>query len=319
MVKAAGANMSVYPAERLHLARQTLKRHGKSFHWAGLLLAREPAARAATLYAFCRHLDDLADGRDAAAARAGLAAARRDLALGRSAEPSIDAFLRMAAGQPESLAAAVILIDTLAADTGTVQIPTWDDLIRYAYGVASTVGILMCAALDVRNPKALPFAVDLGIAMQLTNIARDVKEDAQRGRVYLPQQASPGELTATGLLEADPLIRQAAQAVIEQVLRRAADYYRSADRGMRFLPWRGRLAILTAARVYEAIGGAVKRRNAYWRGRVYVGTVGKFWHTLRAVAALLGDPRYWSGARPPRHDPVLHRALRGLPGAECTS
>ncbi|MEZ5581514.1 MAG: phytoene/squalene synthase family protein [Candidatus Competibacteraceae bacterium] len=298
-------------------ARLTLKQHGKSFHWAGVLLAPEQAHHAAVLYAFCRTADDLADATDPDTARAGLTAIRQALAQGVSADPTVSAFLRLAAAQQLPMMPAQVLIDTLINDVDAVRLQTWDELLRYAYGVASTVGILMCGVLGVRDSAALPFAIDLGIAMQLTNIARDVLEDAARDRVYLPQEATPISLNPHRLMAGDAATRDAAHNVIQQVLQRADGYYRSADQGMRYLPWRARLAILTAARVYEAIGGVVlARRDDYWGNRCYVGVAGKCWHTVRALGAALSQPCYWRRGQPPHHQRDLHRALQGLPGAQ---
>ncbi|MEE4377930.1 MAG: phytoene/squalene synthase family protein [Candidatus Competibacteraceae bacterium] len=305
------------PPQAESQARLTLKRHGKSFYWAGTLLEPAQAQHAAVLYAFCRAADDLADGTDPSIARSGLSDIRQALERGVSADPTVSAFLQLATEQQLPLMPARVLIDTLIDDVGTVRLQTWDELLRYAYGVASTVGILMCGVLGVRDSAALPFAIDLGIAMQLTNISRDVLEDAARDRVYLPQEATSISLQPQYLVAGDGATRDAAYSVVEQVLRRANGYYRSADQGMRYLPWRARLAILTAARVYEAIGGVVQRRgDEYWRGRSYVGVAGKCWHTTRALSAALSQPGYWLSGKPPRHDPQLHQALRGLPGAQ---
>ncbi|NJN46543.1 MAG: phytoene/squalene synthase family protein [Candidatus Competibacteraceae bacterium] len=309
--------ITALPRQAESQARLTLKRHGKSFYWAGALLEAEQAQHAAVLYAFCRAADDLADGIDPSIARSGLSDIRRALERGVSADPTVNAFLQLATVQQLPLMPAQVLIDTLMDDVGSVRLQTWDELLRYAYGVASTVGILMCGVLRVRDSAALPFAIDLGIAMQLTNIARDVLEDAARDRVYLPQEAAPIRLHPQHLVAGDTATRGAAYAVVEQVLHQADRYYRSADHGMRYLPWRARLAILTAARVYEAIGGVVQGcRDEYWRGRSYVGVAGKCWHTSRALSAALSQPRYWLSGQPPRHDPQLHQALRGLPGAQ---
>lgn len=292
-------------------AARVLKRHGKTFHWASRLLGKQRAQDAATLYAFCRHADDLVD--EASAANRGAALEKLSEEVfgpGGDQQPFRDLARRC------GFATAVVrsFLDGLRTDTETVRFRRRSELLRYCYGVASTVGLLMCDVLEVRDRRARAFAIDLGIAMQLTNICRDVLEDAERGRIYIPM---PDHVTADHLAAGNPGARRLARLYIGETLDLAARYYRSADLGMRYLPWRARLAILTASRTYEAIGKVIRRRgDRYWQGRCYVGRAGKVWHTLRAMGAFVFCPRYWSVARSADHDSALHRALAGLPGAE---
>ncbi|MEL6906790.1 MAG: squalene/phytoene synthase family protein, partial [Planctomycetota bacterium] len=189
---------------------------------------------------------------------------------------------------------------------------TQRELDRYCYRVAGTVGLLMCALFGVDDPRALPFAVDLGLGMQLTNICRDVLEDAERGRVYLPQSVLGVDVTAERLAAREPDALARARTVVEDLLERAECFYRSADLGTPMLPARARYAVLAASRTYEAIGARIRRFPAGGLPeRAYVGASGKALHVLRGVAA---------GALPrrgsPVHDATLHTALRGLPGAD---
>ena len=168
-------------------ARAVLCRHGRTFHFASHLLGATHGERAATLYAFCRHVDNLADeAGDVQAARLALAGVRDALVTGRAEDAWTAAMLRLQASTGLPLAPALELVAGVASDLDAVRIADEDALVRYAYRVAGTVGQMMCAVLDVHDPRALPFAVDLGIAMQMTNIARDVGEDARMGRRYLP-------------------------------------------------------------------------------------------------------------------------------------
>jgi len=297
-------------------ARETLARHGKSFSWASALFSREVADRAAELYAFCRYVDDLADELDPDLAVPRLQAIATDLKYGRSPEPVVQNLTRMLEPGWIGMQAARALVETLLADTGRVRIQSWDDLIRYSYGVAGTVGIMMCDVMRVDDRRALPFAVDLGIAMQLTNIARDVVEDAQRDRIYLPAELFDEPITPVQIISADSSFRERLFEGIRSVLQKADLYYRSADEGLRYLPRRCRLVIMTAARIYEAIGPKIIRsRYYYWQNRIYVGFFGKLFHTMRAISGLTVNPKLWHLGRPPVHQSELHRALHGLPGA----
>jgi phytoene synthase len=167
--------------------------------------------------------------------------------------------------------------------------------------------------MRVKDSAALPFAVDLGIAMQLTNIARDVVDDARNDRLYLPHEMLGKDVEPHHILSGEPSIRQRVANVREQLLGRAVQYYRSADKGIRFIPFRARLAVITAARLYEAIGPRI-RAESTWSSRAFVRDSEKIWRTLCAVGSLLFNPLYWNVGPSPAHDFKLHQALRGLPG-----
>jgi phytoene synthase len=295
-------------------ARRSLARHGKSFHWAARAFSAPMAEEVATLYAFCRTVDDTGDTLSIQTARRKLATIRSDLETGSSNVAEVQNFLELALRRGIDLRLPRLLVDAVASDLTSVRINSWHELIRYAYGVASTVGLMMCPIMNVRNPAAHPFAVDLGIAMQLTNIARDVVEDARRDRIYLPRQVLGESYEADAILDGSAAVRNSVARARQRLLHRAEAYYRSADAGMRFIPLRQRLAVMTAARLYEAIGARVLAASAPWGERAYVDKRSKMLQTLRAVGSLLGNPKYWPAGRFPQHDPKLHRALAGLPG-----
>ncbi len=280
-------------------AAGSLAKHGKSFHWASRFLDASTARDAALLYAFCREADDLAD-------EGCSSLSRRETAELLS---EFDALSRRRGFDP---AVIEVFLGTLRSDSGSVRIRTHEELLRYCYGVASTVGLMMCDVLGVHDARARAFAIDLGIAMQLTNIARDVLEDARRDRIYLPM---PDDIGPAEILAGDPRTRRIARAEVDKALALARRYYRSGDRGMRFLPRRARVAILIASRVYEAIGGVIQRRRGdrYWAGRCWVGRAGKLLHTVRALGSLLFQPRFWRSRSSDPHDCRLHLGLRGLP------
>ena len=300
-------------------ARQTLKRHGKSFSWATHLFSRDTAADVAILYAFCRQVDDLADHAKAGKASQLLEQIRDDLKANRSFFPSVNAFIGLCRRYQIDYRIPEILIDTLQLDTGTVRIERWDDLVRYAYGVAATVGLMMCSVMGVRRQIALPFAIDLGIAMQLTNIARDIVEDARRDRIYIPAELLDQDINATRILAGDVGVMSAVGHARMVLLKRAAEYYRSADLGMRYIPKRPRLAVLTAARLYEAIGQQILSGSVPWGQRAFIDTKGKARKTIGAIRGFLFNPKFRNTGDDPVHDLRLHRAIRGLPGADRRS
>ena len=297
-------------------ARAVMARHGRSFSWASRLLAGSDAEAASRLYAFCRSIDDLADESGPEEGTRRLDALRAEIERGESDDPAVRAYFALEKSSGISREVALRFVDAVAGDLGRVRVADEGELVRYGYGVASTVGLMMCSVLGVRDSRALPFAIDLGVGMQLTNIARDVLEDAGLDRRYVPAAYLPRAVEPQEIRAADARLRGELLCAVYRILDLADRFYRSADRGMRFLPWRARLAILTASRVYEAIGTEIRRRgDRYWEGRVVVGRTRKLWHTARAIGSLLFDPGYWNLGAAPRHPARLHRALRRLPGA----
>lgn len=295
-------------------ATEILRKHGRTFNFARVFLTEVQGQRAARLYAFCRYVDDVADEAcDRRHAKAVLDQVKSQLAGRLAPSPRIADFLDLARETNIDFDAAVALIDGVASDLETVAFETISDLLRYAYKVAGTVGLMMCNVLDVDDPHAAPFAIDLGIAMQLTNIARDIQEDAENGRRYVPA-AWVGGASAIDIAHPDPVLMPGLQAAAERLIQLAEVYYQSAYNGFGFLPSRSRFAILIAARVYRQIGVKLHRRDfTVWRGRTIVSTAEKLTVATAAAAAYLAQPRLH--LRTQTHDADLHITLQGLAGA----
>jgi phytoene synthase len=298
-------------------ALAVLRDGSRTFAFAGRFLAADRLADAALLYAFCRRVDDLADDApDAEAGKRALAEVRAALRGEAPRSPWVDQLLELFERRGVDPAIAEELVLGVGSDLGTVRVADDGALVQYGYRVASTVGLMMCGVLGVADPVAAPFAVDLGVAMQLTNICRDVAEDARLGRVYLPADRLRGAgvtPTPEGVLEGGDGVAQ----VIGDVLDLAERYYASADLGMRFIPWRARLAIHVASRVYRAIGLRLRRtlsRRAPGDPVPARAVVPGWEKALWAVVGVAAWLRSWAWAG--RHDATLHLALRGLPGAD---
>ena len=295
-------------------AQLVLARHGKSFHWAGRFLDPTTFQDAAILYAFCRFVDDAVDAAAGVAeAQAAIAAAKASFLSETCASGVVADFMDLAERHRLDARLPLDLIEGVASDIGAVRIPSRNELLRYSYRVAGTVGAMMCPLIGVKDPRAIPFAVDLGIAMQLTNIARDVLEDALRGRLYLPAEELPGEVTCDGLVRGVKDQRAAATRVVQSLLALAERYYRSADRGLRFIPLRSRLAILIAGRVYRAIGLRVLAQpSLIWEGRAVISRREKAVRSAGAAIELLIKPALLDLGPVRSHEHGLHLALSGL-------
>jgi phytoene synthase len=241
----------------------------KSFALAGRLLPRDRRAYAFVVYAWCRHADDAIDQAlpdDQASALEALRQELRRLYAGQRIDDSaIGAFASVARqihlprDYPEELLAGMRM------DIERTIYDTLDQLLEYCYRVAGTVGLMMSHVMGVSTASALHAAARLGIAMQLTNICRDVAEDWQLGRLYLPADL----LRGAGLPDLHPhreaklpdTARDALRPVIQQLLAVADGFYRSADEGFAALPWRCAFAIHAAKRIYSAIGSRLARQG----------------------------------------------------------
>jgi phytoene synthase len=252
--------------ERADLAacRALLRGGSRSFHAASLLLPRRVRAPASALYAFCRLADDAVDldgGRAGAVARLRERLARayegRPLPI-----PADRAFAAAVArhGVPRALPEA--LLEGLAWDAeGGRRYEDLPALEAYAARVAGSVGCMMAVLMGVRDPAALARACDLGVAMQLTNIARDVGEDARAGRLYLPLRWLREAGVDPDAWLARPVPTPAIAEVVRRLLAAADDLYRRAGAGIAALPLGCRPGIRAAGLLYAAIGREVEERG----------------------------------------------------------
>lgn len=218
------------------VAEQLLVRHGRSFHWARRMLGTRHAERAKRLYGFCRRIDNLVD--EAASqgeAQAALDAIRRALHDGESDDVDVSDMLQLMHACHIDPSIPLELMRGVESDLGEVRLADMDELISYCYRVAGTVGLMMTAALDVSTPEALPHAIDLGIAMQLTNICRDVRDDALLGRRYLPASLV-GEVDPACLIDPAPAVRANVSHALGSLLDLADRFYASGEQGLHFLP-----------------------------------------------------------------------------------
>ncbi len=239
----------------------------RTFRLAAIALPRATRDAAAVLYAFCRAADDAADDAlDSVTAHHELD--ELELGLGGAQGATVARGVHELHCQHGlSLEAAHGLLAGVRSDIGPVRIADDAALLDYAYLVAGTVGVMMCPLLGVQSEIAQRHAADLGMAMQITNICRDVGEDARRGRVYLPlARLREREIRAEQVLDG-AVDRIALRDVIAGLLARADALYESGEQGLSFLPARARLAVLIASRLYRAIGVEVLRQPGDLLGR----------------------------------------------------
>jgi len=270
----------------------------------------------ALLYCFCRRLDDAVDeAREPAEARAALERWRDELSGRASPRPLVAAFLASAGRARLPLACLDPLLDGMASDLGPVRVADDAALLRYAYRVSASVGLLLAPLLGVRDAAAEHRVVDLGLALRLSNVLLGVRGDARRDRVYLPAT----RLAAAGL-DGDDVLAAPDHPRLGPVLRGLAAladrYYESALAGVASVPLRYRHGVVLLARAYGDLG----RRAARGRAAPEVPAGLPFAAMalrLGALAATAWHPHTLGLVAPPPHDPSLHRALAGWPGVDA--
>ncbi|MEO1609318.1 MAG: phytoene/squalene synthase family protein [Pseudomonadota bacterium] len=292
----------------VEFSRQRIEKGSRSFAVAAKLFAPTTRDSAYMLYAWCRHCDDVIDGQalghidttnaapsgtDALAAVQELKEKTRRACRGDADEPVFQALAAVAQKHEIPEKYPLDLIAGFQMDAEERQYNMIEDTLEYCYHVAGVVGVMMAMVMGVEGKEraVLNRACDLGIAFQLTNIARDVIPDHEAGRVYLPEVW----LREAGLTRAS-LAEQANRAALASIARRLLDiaepYYQSANYGLADLPLRSAWAVATALKVYRAIGVEVRRRGAgAWDTRTSTNTLTK----LGGVAAGLAIAMHTRG------------------------
>lgn len=303
-------------------ARAALAQGSQSFAAATRLLRSDLRDDATLLYAWCRHCDDAVDGQhlghnrhavpDAAGRLRGLRRATDDALEGSPAALPFAALARVCGRHSIPRAHPHELLSGLAMDVEGRRYDTVSDTLDYCYHAAGVVGVMMARIMGVTEPEALHRASDLGIAFQLTNIARDVVEDARANRCYIPGEILAAEgITAGDLFE--PRAWPDAQRAAVQLLDVAEPYYASGFRGLSALPGDAVWGIASARRVYRAIGDRIRKaRPQDWASRVTTSRLHKF--EALALAAFDGARSRRMAAAPrdglwTRDDQVSERSL----------
>lgn len=232
----------------------TTATYGKTFYFASLFMNKKIAERAYGLYTFCRLLDDLADEGIEQKKCLRLAKIQQTLRATQSDKIDINPALSI------SKQASIHFLDGLLSDQNQVRIKTVDELLIYCYRVAGTVGVMMCDAMGITNVTAIKHAIDLGIGMQLTNIARDVAEDARMDRRYVPQTWL-GNIEPSDINQATPALKLTLMNATEKLLDLADRYYQSGLNGLKYLPRSCRFSIFQAATMYRGIGTDLKKNQ----------------------------------------------------------
>jgi phytoene synthase len=278
-------------ADAYRLADEITRRHSRSFYLASGLLAQPTRSAIRSLYAFCRTTDDFADRLDAEDAAASLAAWEAGGPSGLDDDAL--SVLRAWRVTQRTYAIPQVYADQLIAgvrmDLQRSRYLSFDDLSVYAYRVASTVGLMSMHILGYQGPEAIPYAVRMGVALQATNILRDVGEDWRMGRLYLPLD----ELSDFGLGEADierGQVTPAWRRYMRFAIERNRQLYEQAWPGLDLLSPQGRRSVGAAAELYRGILDAIEAIDYdVFRQRAHLDR----WEKIRRLGRVLAPEAAW--------------------------
>ena len=279
---------------------QIIQKYGKTFYWASFFLENKVKLRLFSIYAFCRRIDDIVDSKESQPHRH----------IKKIFHKRIDEFKDLEKKFYPSAQVVNQFMLGQKSDLSHKQPESINELIIYCYRVAGIVGLMVCDALEVKDSKIRHYAIDLGIAMQLTNICRDIKEDSAMDRVYLPKSLV-GRLKSEDVSIPNKDNFKKIKICQKKLLKLADSYYKSAEFAIPFLPGKTALAIRIASNLYQAIGKRIKNKNiSYLDTRVYITKYEKFKITLPNI---FHKKKYYKKLN--IHNTKLHSAIKNLPGA----
>ncbi len=261
----------------------SIKSEGKSFYWASFFLPKKNRIAASRLYSICRYLDDVADN-----SKLDTSSQIKNIfnQIKENESSEINIFFKK---NNINLGILKDLIDGLISDQQNVRVTDERELIDYSYKVAGTVGLMMLPIINTKDAEARKHAIDLGIAMQLTNIARDVYEDAKMNRLYLPKEWL-GQVSISDLVDnkLDDQKKKLVELSIKNLIELSDKFYANGFSGMKFIPLRTRLAIFFAAKIYKGIGEKIKSDGyVYKLERIYLNKLEKLWITIISIPDFL--------------------------------
>ena len=261
----------------------SIKSEGKSFYWASFFLPKKNRIAASRLYSICRYLDDVADN-----SKLDTSSQIKNIfnQIKENESSEINIFFKK---NNINLGILKDLIDGLISDQQNVRVTDEKELIDYSYKVAGTVGLMMLPIINTKDAEARKHAIDLGIAMQLTNIARDVYEDAKMNRLYLPKEWL-GQVSVSDLIDnkLDDQKKRLIELSVKNLIELSDKFYANGFSGMKFIPLRTRLAIFFAAKIYKGIGEKIKSGGyVYKLERIYLNKLEKLWITIISIPEFL--------------------------------
>ncbi len=255
--------------------------YGKSFYWAGKFLEKEVFEDCSTLYAFCRVIDNLVDKKSNS--KTNVRKFIKDYQSQNSKIQVNKEFKKIETKYQIPKKYINDLFYGINLDTKTVKIKSTKEIIKYSYYVAGTVGAMMSYIFQTSKPQAIKHAINLGIAMQLTNISRDVLKDAYLNRIYLPENMLNEEITANDIIK-KKFNKKHLFLVIKKIIFLSEKYYDNGNIGIKYLPKKVKFPIFLASSLYRSIGKKIfsSNYNRYFLDRTYLNFMEKIIITFKS-------------------------------------
>lgn len=255
--------------------------YGKSFYWAGKFLEKEVFEDCSTLYAFCRVIDNLVDKKSNS--KTNVKKFIKDYQSQNSKIQVNKEFKKIETKYQIPKKYINDLFYGINLDTKTVKIKSTKEIIKYSYCVAGTVGAMMSYIFQTSKPQAIKHAINLGIAMQLTNISRDVLKDAYLNRIYLPKNMLNEEITAKDIIK-KKFNKKHLFLVIKKIIFLSEKYYDNGNIGIKYLPKKVKFPIFLASSLYRGIGKKIfsSSYNRYFLDGTYLNFMEKIIITFKS-------------------------------------
>jgi phytoene synthase len=290
---------------------KVIRKHGKIFYLSSKFLDKNLLSSIYSIYEMCREIDDIVDNNELSFARQELENIKKNLSaqelkkrfnclqlIDEKRFPNIEYLNEFILGQE--------------SDTNFHQPKTIIELLKYCYRVAGVIGLMICDAVGIKDENLKYFAIDLGIAMQLVNIVRDIKEDAKNNRIYMPV-ALIGKVTPHDVLNEVSVINKI-NIEKKKILAIADKYFDSANQAIEFLSANVSTCFIIASKLYQFIGIKIlKKEKSYLDGRTYLNRFEKLFITAKY---------YFKGKRKqnsycPLHNNILHLPIKNLPSVDA--
>ena len=288
-----------------------MRKHGKTFYWASFFLDKSKMQAIYSIYSFCRKVDDMVDE----AKTPDIAKKRLLIFMEAWKKGKSHPVINLLSDIPkENWPNQKLVKNFLNGQISDIKFSTFKSeksLIIYCYQVAGTVGLMVCDIFGVKDKKMRYFAIDLGIAMQLVNISRDIYEDSLRNRVYLPESLI-GKYSAKEIASPDKETARKIDEARKKIIKLANIYFDSASRAIDHLPKGASLAVKLASALYQQIGyQLMNAQYVHNEKRCYVSNFSKLLITLGIVTKYLTSFK----EEMKLHNENLHKFIHNLPDA----
>lgn len=288
-----------------------MRKHGKTFYWASFFLDKSKMQAIYSIYSFCRKVDDMVDeAKNPDIAKKRLLIFMEAWKRGKS-HPVINLLSDIPKENWPNQKLVKNFLNGQISDIKFSSFKSEKSLIIYCYQVAGTVGLMVCDIFGVKDKKMRYFAIDLGIAMQLVNISRDIYEDSLRNRVYLPESLI-GKYSAKEIANPNKETARKIDEARKKIIKLANIYFDSASRAIDHLPKGASLAVKLASALYQQIGyQLMNAQYVHNEKRCYVSNFSKLLITLGIIT------KYFTSFKEEMkvHNENLHKFIHNLPDA----